>query len=190
MIPIMHKVNTVEAMKTVDKRFGMEVDVRERNGKIIMEHDAFKDGQLFEDLLVEYKHRFIAVDIKCEGIETAVAELLKKYGIKDYFLLGMTLPWSIKLINSGMRNISFHFSEIEPLGTAKNMVGKADWVWVDCFTKLPFDMESYSFLKRHFKICLGSPDMLGRKQDIKTYKEQLKEMPVDAVCTDYPELWE
>lgn len=190
MIPLMHRVNTVELLKKTPQRFGIEVDVRERNGVIIMNHDAFADGEPFENLLKNYNHKFVAVDVKCEGIETAVADLLKKYGIQDYCLLGITLPWSIRLIDKGMRNISIHFSEIESMGTAKNMIGKADWVWVDCFTKLPLDKESYDFLHKHFKICLGSPDMLGRKQDIKTYKEQLKKIPIDAICTDYPELWE
>ena len=186
----MHKVNTLEMLRNMNKRFGIETDVRERNNTIVMSHDPFKDGQLFEDLLKNYNHKFIAVDIKCEGIETMVVDLLKKYGIRNYFLLGITLPRSLKLIKSGMRNISFHFSEIEPLGTARNMVSKADWVWIDCFTKLPLDKESYAFLKSHFKICLGAPDLLGRKEDIKIYKEQLKHTPIDAVCTDYPELWD
>lgn len=189
MIPLMHKVNTVELLKSVNQEFGIEVDVRERCGKLIMQHDSFKDGELFEDLLINYKHKFMIVDIKCEGIEEAVVKLLDAYKIKDYFLLGITLPWAIKLVKKGMKNLSFHFSELEPIEQAKKLVGKIDWVWIDSYTHLPINDENYLFLSKNFKLCLGSPELYGRKEDIEKYKHVIKSMKIDAVCTDFPDMW-
>jgi tripartite-type tricarboxylate transporter receptor subunit TctC len=70
------------------------------------------------------------------------------------------------------------------------MAGKCEWVWVDCFTKLPLTREVYAQLKKHFKICLVSPELLGRPSEIGWYREQLAGMEIDAVCTDQGRDWQ
>ena len=55
-----------------------------------------------------------------------------------------------------MDQICSQVSEHEPLVFALKFK-EAEWVWVDCFTQLPLNNESYTQLKKHFKICLVSP---------------------------------
>lgn len=90
------------------------------------------------------------------------------------------------LAKEGERNIAIRFSEFEGLGTVLAMKGKVKWVWVDCFTKLPLDKEIYVVLKRAgFKLCLVSPELQGRPEDIESYKHYLDENSIllDAICT-------
>ncbi|MNW16572.1 hypothetical protein D3C71_2154620 [compost metagenome] len=66
------------------------------------------------------------------------------------------------------------------------MKGKVKWVWVDCFTKLPINKENYSKLKEWgYKLCLVSPELQGRDQDIEEYKQYLQDNDIkfDKICT-------
>ena len=114
------------------------------------------------------------MNVKSEGIEFSVIEYLKKYKIKNYFFLDCTFPMINILSNQGEKNIALRFSEFEGLDTIKNMNGTVNWVWVDCFSDFTLDKSSYQFIKNFgYKICLVSPDLLNRENDIIRYKERL-----------------
>ena len=68
---------------------------------------------------------------------------------------------------------------------------KSDWIWIDCFSHLPLDEESYLRIKEaNFKICLVSPELQGhKKENIKKFKLAIAKMEIEAVCTKFPELW-
>ena len=85
--------------------------------------------------------------------------------------------------------MAVRYSEYEPIEFALAFAGRARWVWVDCFTRLPLDRNTHRRLQEHFKICLVSPELQGHpRATIQAYRRQL-EAPVDAVCTDFPEDW-
>lgn len=191
MIYIRHRVNTTEDLKTVSHEMGVELDLREAGGKIILQHDPGKTGELFEDYLKEYHHGLMILNIKTEGIEEAVLEMVKKHQIKNYFFLDTAFPAMMKLIRKGERRIAMRFSEHEPAEACLAMKGQVEWVWVDCFTRLPFTPENYAQLKPYFKFCLVSPELQQHpKENIQQFKKELKNYPMDAICTKFPELWQ
>lgn len=195
MLFIRHRINTAQDLKTVPESMGIELDLRDEKGALILQHDPFKTGEKFEDFLKNYKHACLILNIKTEGIEEAVLDLVKKYKVRDYFFLDVSFPAAMKLIRAGEKKIAVRFSEYEPLEQCLSLKGKADWVWVDCFTRLPLDAASYAALKPHFKICIVSPELQQHpKEKIAEFKQQLaglkKYGPIDAVCTKYPELWQ
>ena len=80
------------------------------------------------------------------------------------------------------------FSELEGLDTIRNMAGKVRWVWVDCFTKLPINHEIYSELNGlGYKLCLVSPDLVNRENEIESYKKYLADEGIkfDAICVKF-----
>ena len=86
--------------------------------------------------------------------------------------------------------MAVRYSEYEPIEFALAFSGQAGWVWVDCFTHLPLTPEVYWRLKPHFKICLVSPELQGHPRgQIRQFRLQLRDLPVDAVCTDFCEDW-
>lgn len=183
---IAHRINTVNELSQVPKYYGVEVDLRDYKDRIILEHDPFKDGENFEEYLKHYNHGTMILNIKSERIEFRVIELLKAYNIKKYIFLDSSFPMIYLLSQKGEKNIALRFSELEGLDTIVNMQGMIDWVWIDCFTKFPLDKKHYDLLLNlGCKICLCSPDLLGRHDDIINYQRQINDQSLnfDAVCT-------
>ena len=182
-----HRINTVNELKNIPRYYGIEIDLRDNlNGEIYIAHDPFVNGELFSDFLHHYNHSFIILNIKSERIEYKVLDLVKKYNITNYFFLDSSFPMIYKLSNEGIRNIAIRFSEFEGLDTVLNMKGKVDWVWVDCFSKVPLNRENYKILKEAgFKLCFVSPELQNQSEKIKEYKDYfIKEnIILDMICT-------
>lgn len=203
---IAHRINKIEQLKSLPEHFGIEVDVRYHNDDLVLHHDPFnhhKDPLLekLSDLLSSYKLSGpIILNIKTEGVERACIELMSKFKIKNWFFLDLSMPYFVKYANSAKNksipgfaaeNLAVRFSEEEPIEYALAFSGKASWVWVDCFTKMPLDDLSYQKLKdASFKICLVSPELQGHPINfIQEFKSLLRGKEIDAVCTKNSKLW-
>lgn len=184
---IAHRVNTVAELKELPFEYGVELDLRDDlNGKIYIQHNPFESGEDFEDYLQAYHHGTMILNIKSERIEHKVLEMIANYDVKSYFFLDSSFPMIKLLSDQGEHNIALRFSELEGLDTIRNMAGKADWIWVDCFTRLPIDKESYAELKSlGYKLCMVSPELEGQPEKLEEYKRFLEENEIvmDAVCT-------
>lgn len=191
---IKHRINTRELLAATDKRFGVEIDIRSLDNHLIIQHDPFTDGELLEDWLSLYDHGTLILNIKEEGLEEALIQLMQKYQIHDYFFLDQSFPFLIKWSKKGERRCAVRVSEFESIETAINLAGKIDWVWVDCFSHFPLTTAEANRLKQaNFKLCLVSPELQGRDPfiEIPQLHEQLTDrcITADAICTKYPELW-
>lgn len=184
---IAHRINTRDELRQLDRKYGVELDLRDNlEGRIYISHNPFEQGEDFEEYLKEYHHGTMILNIKSERIEHKVLELIRKYDVPGYFFLDSSFPMIKLLTDRGERNIALRFSELEGLDTIRNMTGKADWVWVDCFTRLPINKEIYRELKRlGYKLCMVSPELEGQPEKIEEYKEYLERegIAMDAVCT-------
>ena len=184
---IVHRINTVAALREIDRKYGVEVDLRDDlEGNIYLSHDPFVPGENFEEYLKEYHHGTLILNVKSERIELKILELLKKYGIEDYFFLDCSFPMIKLLVDMGENRIALRFSELEGLDTIRNMAGKVRWIWVDCFTRLPIDRESYHELKRMgYRLGMVSPELEGQSEKIETYRGELakNDIEMDAICT-------
>ena len=188
MLFIAHRINTVKELKKIPINYGIEVDLRDNlNGDIYLAHDPFVKGELFDEYLKYYKHALIILNIKSERIEYKILELLKKYNINNYFFLDSSFPMIYQLSMKGERNIAIRYSEYESIESVLKMKDKVEWVWVDCFTKLPLDYNIYSLLlKNNFKLCLVSPELQKHNINyIQKFKKQLQDNNIimDAICT-------
>ncbi len=189
-LKIQHRVNTIEQLKATSKNLGVELDLRPYNDRIILHHDPFVKGDDFEEYLRHYHHSFIILNTKAEGMEMRLLEMMKARGIEDFFFLDLSLPFLVKTIKSGCSKVAVRFSEYEPLEFISKFEGKADWVWVDCFTKNILDKNAYSYLSRHFRLCIVSPELQGHPVNwIDDFKKAYDNFTLDAVCTKHPELW-
>jgi len=180
---ICHRVNTVRELKKIPEEYGVEIDLRDDlEGQIYIHHDPFKKGDLFVDYLENYNHATLILNIKSEGIEYKVLELLDKYKIENYFFLDCSFPMIYKLSKCGENKIAQRFSEFEKANTTIS----TEWIWVDCFNKLPINRENYKILKeKGYKLCLVSPELQRRNGQIEEYKEYLEKEGIvfDAICT-------
>lgn len=184
---ICHRINTINELNLIDKSFGIELDIRDdhKSNELILSHDPFYGGELFEKYLEKYEHELIILNVKSERIEEKCLELMDKYKIKNYFFIDSTFPM-IYLINKKFNNNNFagRFSEYENI--TDNSFDFITWIWVDCFTKFPLTNKYYSkFKKTNKKICLVSPEL--QKHDINMIYDIRNEIIVsnnipDAIC--------
>ena len=188
MLIIQHRANTIEELKNTPKEFGVEIDIRPEGDNLILHHDPFVSGESFEEWLKHYGHAFLILNVKSEGIEKRVIELMEKFEINNYFLLDVTPPFIFKLIEQGVSKIATRFSEFESIESCLNLKGKVEWVFIDNLTHLPTENNSFQRLRKHFKLCIVSPELLKRDEIEKT-KWILKDNPVDAVLTKKPFEW-
>ncbi len=205
MVYIHHRINTVQKLNKVPFSRGIEVDIRYHENDLILCHDPFSHHQnnpeRFEEILKIWQHEGpIILNIKTEGIEQACIDLINQYKIKNWFFLDLSMPcfaiYAERAVHRGVKgfsleNLAVRFSEWEPIEYALSFSGKARWAWVDCFTHLPINKSICKKLKNAgYKICLVSPELQNHPiTQIEVFKKQIKGCEVNAVCTEFPDLW-
>lgn len=203
---IIHRINTIERLKTIPNTYGVEIDVRGYGNQMLLNHDPIDAPEKYDNLenylkvFAEQKMSFIIFNMKEAGYENRVIELAEKYNIpkEKYFLLDVEFPYLYKATRKeGIRQIAVRYSEAEPIESVEaqisNGVPLLDWVWIDTNTKLPLNEDVVARLMP-FKTCLVCPERWGRPEDVQTYAETIKRlgMKLDAVMTTEKEakLWE
>jgi hypothetical protein len=188
VIVVAHRRNTVAELDATPPTLGIEVDVRERGGRLVVVHDAFAEGTAFDGWLDHYRHALLVVNTKEEGLIAEVLRRLADRGVDDAFLLGPdpgeALPW----LDAGERRIAVRVSEVHHPGTAHALAGRAGWVWLDAFHDgFPVDADVVRALKADgYRICLVSPELYGRDPaSIPRFRALASATGVafDAVCT-------
>ena len=107
MIKIQHRVNSLKKLKNTDHNFGVEVDVRSINKKLILNHEPFQKATSLDTFLKKFNHKFLILNVKEEGIENLILNYVKKNRIKNYFLLDVTVPKIFQFIKNKKKNNLF-----------------------------------------------------------------------------------
>ena len=192
---ISHRRNTLAELQATPSKYGVEVDIRSQGKDLVIHHDPFVVGEPFEDWFRAYQHGTLILNVKEEGLEGRLIELMKSRGFEDYFFLDQSFPYLVKWSRAGEHRCAVRVSEFESVETAMTLAGKVDWVWVDCFTRFPLTHEAAQQLQQAgFKLCLVSPELQGRDAatEIPALIELLRQRGIvaEAVCTKRPDLWE
>lgn len=188
-----HRVNSSIDLQRVKPEFGVELDLRSLNGKLILSHDPFKNGEFFENWLESWKGQSLILNVKEDGLEDKVIQTLLNHNINDYFFLDQHYPTIHKLVNNGFKKVATRFSDLEDINTALN--SKSEWIWIDCFSgKWEFlEKELDNLLSGFQKTCLVSPELHNRNSDSEL--QQLLHLikssnaKFDAICTKRIDFW-
>ncbi len=184
--------NTMVALKrAADSGIGTETDFRDYMEKLVVSHNvADANSPLAEEFFKLYQGTkcTLALNVKADGIQGLLKELLTKYDIENYFCFDMSIPDTLGYIDNGLK-FFVRQSEYENINS---LYEKADGVWVDGFvddkwiTKdLILDHRSKSK-----KVCIVSSDLHSRDHSILWRELKDKEILEDAgviLCTDYPD---
>ena len=190
---ILHRRNTLYDLKNTSKEFGIEIDIRSYKGQLILHHDPFIKGEYFSEWIKYYKHGTLILNVKEEGLENKILDILSINKINSFFFLDQSFPFIIKTLSNGEDRIALRVSEFESIETALNLKNKTQWIWVDMFSRFPLSKYEYKKLKEaKFKLCLVSPELQKlnhiKINKLKSYLEE-ENISLDAVCTKIPELW-
>jgi len=205
VIKILHRVNRTEQFPGLDPDLGVEMDVHAYGERLVVHHDALQDGVDLSEWLSVCGDRFVIFNIKEEGIESRVREMVLESRLHDYFFLDLSFPALINMLRSGESRVAVRVSEYEAVENAlllSNLMTHLDgldkercWVWLDCFEGFPLSAVEFQRLKSSgLKICLVSPELHGAprsQEDIIGFQQVIQNLgaEVDAVCTKFPECW-
>ena len=194
MIIIRHRRNLRRELEETSTDLGIEVDIRSRGSELVIHHEPFVQGELFEDWIESYVHRLLILNVKEEGLEERLLAIMAGRGIEEFFFLDQSFPFLIRTARQGEQRCAVRVSEYESVDTALNLSGMVEWVWVDCFTRFPLDGDAARALQAAgMKLCLVSPELQGRSDpsEIEAMRNMLvrEKIMIEAVCTKEPESW-
>ena len=161
-----HQKNTHAALcAAFDQRLGIETDIRDCNGKLVVSHDmprAETAGDL-DALLSHYQDLQssapLALNVKADGLQQALLHKLQSYQVKNYFVFDMSVPDTL-----GYRRLNMPFaarlSEYESPGV---LLDQASHVWLDAFDSEWYSMDVIEGLLAQGKhVAVVSPELHRR----------------------------
>lgn len=188
-----HRVNSKSALETVESTYGVEIDLRTKSDDLILAHDAFTQGEIFEDWLSAWRGQPIILNVKEDALEEKILEILNQHGVTDFFFLDQSYPSIRRVISMGITKVATRVSDYEDLATA--LKSGSDWVWLDSFSgSWEYLVEATKVIEGNGqKSCLVSPELQRKDSEaelagLKTLIQE-KELLIDAVCTKKPESW-
>lgn len=181
--------NSKKAFKNaLDRKYGIEIDVRDLHDDIVVSHDPPTLNPLhFKDILDYYNKinakSTIAINIKSDGLHDKLQSILHNYHIENYFTFDMSIPETVKYLK---KDIAF-YTRISEYDNAP-FLSESSGVWIDSFTgqEIP-PLEIQKFLDKGKKVCIVSPELHGR-DDYEERWNSLKTLKGNiSLCTDFPD---
>ena len=193
MLIIRHRINSVRELKLVPSHQGVEIDLRLSPRGIYLQHDARSEGELFKEWINEYSHEFIILNVKEDGLENQILDIINARKIKNFFFLDQSAPSLIRTAALGTP-IAYRTSDLEGLPIITS-VG-SNWLWIDSFSGDWSHLEGAILFAREagLRTCLVSPELQGRGNilEIQAIKKSLVKMKsqLTAVCTKVQANWD
>lgn len=187
--------NTLNALfQALNNGWGVETDIRDYGGKLVISHDMPMTDNITLDMLLQEYQRLnvtstLALNIKSDGLHLPLQRLLAQYEIEHYFCFDMSVPDTLPYLCAEMK-VAARLSEYETEGF---LTASASAVWIDSFlsTTLPIDT-----LLKHLDmgklVCLVSPELHGRDpalfwRELACLPAEILYLPSLMLCTDFPE---
>lgn len=172
--------------------YGIETDLRDLDGTIVVSHDLPERGALeFESLLQAYTKRGnetpLALNIKSDGLQKAVAQYLEKYQVANFFVFDMSVPDSLSYLRAAMP-VFLRRSEYEPWTALHD---KAAGIWLDAFNGAWWTPDDVRALRTQGKrVAIVSAELHGRPHE--DLWQALLQLGPDTkagllLCTDFPD---
>jgi hypothetical protein len=189
-----HRINEARKLSEIPSKEGVEIDLRSMAGKIILQHDPFLGGEDLISWLEHWNGQDLILNVKEEGLENRILEILDTFAVKNYFFLDQSFPFLVRTLNSGNRNVAVRVSDLESIETALGLDCK--WVWLDCFLgDWKFIIDVVPVLQAQGKLlCLVSPELvrIETENELRDLQNLIVEnqLNLEAVCTKARSGWE
>lgn len=181
--------NTIEAFRLAfENGFGIETDVRDLNGKLVISHDLpTLSSPALDDMLAlakNYKNISLAINIKSDGLAHALARKIADNCISDWFVFDMSIPDTLSQLTE-KNSVFFRLSEFEPIS---ELSFRSSGIWLDAFTHQWYSVGYITQLLEKWKVCIVSPD-LHKRPHLPLWQEikMIASHPNLYICTDHPE---
>lgn len=178
--------------RALSNGYGIETDVRDESGELVIAHDIPSGGEeTFREFLELYNRignkTQLAINIKADSLAGRVAELLVEYNVEDYFVFDMSVPDMRAYLQKNMHTYA-RLSEYESDSTLhESCIG----MWLDEFEGHWITNELITGLIKNGKTaCIVSPELHGRQYQ--SVWQQYRGLPESvaggvSICTDFPD---
>lgn len=174
--------------------FGTETDLRDIDGEIVISHDMpTRNDQLitieqFLQIYSSYDPELpLALNIKSDGLQLPIAEMVKRFKLNNYFLFDMSIPDHVQYVKSSLKTFSRQ-SEHEPTPA---LYESASGIWMDEFYSNWISEKDISkHIENNKTVYIVSPEL--HKREYLSRWETYKTMQASVItqcylCTDFPE---
>lgn len=182
--------NTKKAIqRAIENGYGFETDFRDYGQVILISHNPPKGNEMTAEEVFRLYHEsgskeLLALNIKADGLQDMMEELLKKYEITNYFFFDMSVCDTV-LYAEKQLNIASRRSEYEK---ELPFYEVSSTVWVDFFYNDSLVIQEVEkYLNDGKIVCIVSPEL--HKRDYHNLWSQLKLINHAnlCLCTDYPD---
>ena len=174
--------------------YGVETDLRDCAGEIVVSHDMPQPGAMTFDALLDLYLSYptrptLALNVKADGMAATIAERLTARGITQYFVFDMSVPDTLGYLAQDMTVFTRH-SEYE---AGSRLDERAAGIWLDAFERsfvAPDDIDRV--LGRGQIAALVSPELHRKPHEDawRVWRDTLATRSDDArimLCTDLPD---
>lgn len=185
MLIIVHRA---QAQAHIPAGFGIELDVRDHNGEVVVSHDPVgKDAEVetLNGWLVRNAPKrgfpLIAFNHKADGIEATIARIATNPLVADRcFVFDMPFPAEMRYASLGVR-VAERVSDVEPYAKRHDVVWLDRWFWDTEIPRIIDEVYTAPF------IYVVSPELHRPTWGLERIKAFWRLIPkwVEGVCTDY-----
>jgi glycerophosphoryl diester phosphodiesterase len=171
--------------------FGIETDLRDADGQIVIAHDLPRGDEISLDQFLQLCARYpqgrpLALNIKADGLQALVRDTLARHAIDDAFVFDMAVPDALGYLRQQIPTYT-RCSEYEP---APAYLAQAAGIWLDAFHSEWYAPQHIEQFLQHGKaVCLVSPE-LHRRPHLALWRQLrdsgLHQHPLFSLCTDFP----
>jgi hypothetical protein len=188
--------NTLQALSAaLNLGFGIETDLRDFVGEIVVSHDMPRGGELMLidliDVIQDHTEGLpIALNIKSDGLAKEILQVipLSQPAFSNTFFFDMSVPQYIQYSRQEMP-VAIRRSEYEQLDPLISLMfgQKKQWVWLDSFIE-DWWLEAGIIDNSSYAFVIVSPELHGRPYSSawQAIKTAIKKGADVYICTDFP----
>ncbi len=188
------KNSVIAFQRAIDMGLGIETDIRDYLGKLVIAHDIPRDETellLWDDFLTMFSNNIdenalLAINIKSDGLHEKIKLSLAGYKI-NYFTFDMSMPQ----LYFGYRKSELRFfTSVNEFVKTPIAYEESNGIWMDSYTEKWYSAADINQYIEHGKeVCVVSPELHAREH--MALWEMINEAgiadhPLISICTDLP----
>jgi glycerophosphoryl diester phosphodiesterase len=178
-------------MRALEGGFGIETDLRDAQGEIVISHDMPRGGEMRLDHFLSLCKNFpdsgpLALNIKADGLQAGVHAALAAHQIDNAFVFDMAVPDALGYLKLKLPT----FTRASEYENPPSFYDQAAGIWLDGFHGEWADQALVaSWLAYGKSVCMVSPELHGRPHRLAWQAIRaagLHQQSGFSICTDFP----
>lgn len=177
--------------RALEYGFGIETDLRDLNGRLVISHDVPVDGSMNVDEFINLYIKMavatpIALNIKSDGLYFLVKDLITQSGMTNYFVFDMSVPDTRGYLAQRIPV----FTRLSEYEAAPAFFEQSLGVWLDAFESEWYDVAIIQGLLDCNKHVVIVSSELHRRSHMGLWfflkENNFHKNDLVSLCTDHP----